>query len=74
MKFKFANGSEITSLSYITESKLSTPRSFPLFPGDKLWAENYMNAKEIEKELNNLNIPCRIGQNCESGEWSVAIL
>ena len=28
----------------------------------------------IEKELNNLNIPCRIGRNCESGEWSIAIL
>lgn len=65
MKLKFANGSEITSLSYITEPKRSTPRSFSLFPGDKLWAENYMNAKDI---------PCRIGQNCESGEWSVAIL
>ena len=47
---------------------------YSFIPGDKLWAENYMNAKEIEKELNNLNIPCRIGRNCESGEWSIAIL
>lgn len=74
MKLKFANGSEITSLSYITESKRNTQKLFPLFPNDKLWTENYMNAKEIEKELNNLNILCRIGQNCESGEWSIAIL
>ena len=74
MKLKFANGSEITSLSYITEPKSSTPRSFSLFPGDKLWAENYQHAKEIEEELCSLNIPCWIGQNCESGEWSVAIL
>ena len=74
MKLKFANGSDITSLSYITELKCITPRAFSLFPGDKLWAENYQHAKEIKEELCSLNIPCRIGQNCESGEWSVAIL
>lgn len=74
MKLKFANGSSITSLSYVIEPKRSTPIAFSLFPGDKLWAENYQHAKEIEEELSRLNIPCRIGQNCESGEWSVAIL
>ena len=58
MKLKFANGSEITTVSYITEPKRSTPRSFSLFPGDKLWAENYQHAKEIEEELCSLNIPC----------------
>ena len=36
MKLKFANGSEITSLSYIAELKRSTPRLFSLFPCDKL--------------------------------------
>jgi hypothetical protein len=61
---------------YDCDPKESRSRLYRLYPGDGLCDVN--NTKEgcidIAKRLEAIGIKTRVGQNCESGRWSVAIL
>lgn len=65
------------SLNDITETTLRNNIAIEIQVGDKLQAANPYSKKDclnLEKQLQEVGFVTRVAKNCESKQWSVAII